>query len=452
MRRAGVVAVCVLLAAAPGMRGVETPASDFFTLANGLKVFLLESHNLPLFHAVVGVKAGSRNETAATSGLTHILEHVILFRGSRTRTADEINRDVRRNGGHFNAHTGQDFTLFEMTLPAGGADFALQNLADIVFDLRVDREGLDAERAVILEELSNSEDDPLRSALAAVYQNLFEGHAYSLPIAGTREGVLRITAEQLEAFYRSYYTPSNAALAVVGDFDLVAVKGKIREIFGSLPRSEAPSQSCDPPPRLRRDQEITLEMDVSQPLCLLGFSAPDCNHPDRFAVELLAEILGRGVNPLLGAALRSERRLVESVSMLYYAHELAGALIVILRLDPKQGKAGGRRALSFLRSSRRLNFSPEDVYGMERGNVFDYLESAKNQIRFSSEKSREKGMSLAVLLARQMLLSRNASSEGFLNEIEKIKSFDLRRAAAKYFSSGKTVAVYVIPSNPERRR
>jgi len=434
------------------MRGTETSPSDFFTLENGLKVFLLENRNLPLVHAVVGVKAGSRNETVETSGLTHILEHVILFRGSRTRTADEINRDIRRHGGHFNAHTGQDFSLFEMTLPGGDADFALRNLADIVFDLRIDREGLDAERAVILEELSGTEDDPLRSALAAVYRNLFDGHAYSLPIAGTREGVLRITAEQLENYYRTFYTPSNAALAVVGDFKLAAMKGRIRAIFGSLPPSEAPPQVFDPPPRLRRDQEITLEMDISQPLCLLGFSAPDCNHPDRFAVELLAEILGRGVNPLLGSALRSERRLVESVSMLYYAHELAGALIVILRLDPKQGKAGGRRALSVLRSSRRLNFSPDDVYGMERGNVFDYLQSAKNQIRFSSEKSREKGMSLAVLLVRQMLLSRGESSGGFLNEMDKIKSFDLRRAAAKYFSSGKAVAVYVVPSNPERRR
>ncbi len=90
-------AALMLLAALPLAPRPEPPATDSFTLDNGLKVFLAENHNLPLVHTVVGVRVGSRDETSGTNGLVHILEHLILFRGTRTRSAEEVSRDIRSN-------------------------------------------------------------------------------------------------------------------------------------------------------------------------------------------------------------------------------------------------------------------------------------------------------------------------------------------------------------------
>lgn len=452
-KAAAALAACAFLTVFPSApQGNGSPDSDSFTLENGLKVFLLERRGLPLVHTVVGVGAGSRNETAGTSGLTHVLEHLILFRGSRTRTPEQIGRDTRENGGHFNAHTGQDLSLFELTVPAGREGFALRNLADIVFDHRVDPEGLDAERAVILEEMSFVEDDPVRSALALVYLNLFPGHPYARPITGTREGILTLTVDRIASFYRAHFFPSNASLAVVGDFDLASLKQEVQEVFGPLRGPESPPPPPPPAPPPGKDAEFTLKMDVSQAYCLLGFAGPDYHHPDQFAVDLLTEVLGRGVNPMLGSALRGERRLIESASMAYHAHDLGGAIIVFLTLDPRQARAAAREALSFLRSSRRLNFSPDDVFGPEKDQAFDYLRSARNQIRFLGEKSREKGLNTALSLARHLLLSRAEAGSAYLERIEKTSSTSLRQAAAKYFGSGRAVTVTVLPLGEKGRQ
>ena len=109
-----------------------------FNLENGLKVFLYERHNLPLVNIVVAVNAGSKDETDETNGLVHLLEHYILFRGTETRSGSDIAGDIRRHGAYFNAHTGQDLAIFEISIPAESADFGLANQKEILFDLKID--------------------------------------------------------------------------------------------------------------------------------------------------------------------------------------------------------------------------------------------------------------------------------------------------------------------------
>ncbi|MCJ7563733.1 MAG: insulinase family protein, partial [Candidatus Aminicenantes bacterium] len=108
-----------------------------FTLDNGMNVFLYERHNLPLVNIVAAVNAGSKDETAETNGLVHMLEHYILFRGTEVRSGSEVARDFRRHGAYFNAHTGQDLAIFEISLPAEYADFGLNNQRELLFNLKI---------------------------------------------------------------------------------------------------------------------------------------------------------------------------------------------------------------------------------------------------------------------------------------------------------------------------
>lgn len=101
----------------PLVRPASSPQKQF-TLDNGLRVFLLERNSVPLVNIVAGVNAGSKDETDETSGLIHLLEHYILFRGTDVRSGSEIARDIRSRGAVFNAHTGQDAAFFDLTLPA----------------------------------------------------------------------------------------------------------------------------------------------------------------------------------------------------------------------------------------------------------------------------------------------------------------------------------------------
>jgi zinc protease len=161
--RGGLAAV-VWLAIIPLVLSAADPGR-YFVLDNGLRVFLYEKHGLPLVHVVTGFDVGSKNETDETNGLVHLLEHCVLFRGTSSRSGREVSADIRRHGAYFNASTGPDLSLFEISLPAEYAEFALRNQKDILFGLDLTQAELDGEKDVILEEYSQMEDDPEKNAV-----------------------------------------------------------------------------------------------------------------------------------------------------------------------------------------------------------------------------------------------------------------------------------------------
>jgi predicted Zn-dependent peptidase len=419
--------------------------SKDFVLDNGLRVFLLEKRNCPLFNVVAAVNLGVINETAETSGIVHVIEHSILFRGTELRSGDQIGRDVRSHGGYFNAHTGEDLAFFEISVPVEHAEFALLNQREILFHPKITQEGLDAEIAVILEEFRQLEDDPIRYATALAYQRLFSGHPYSNPLLGNKDVIQNLTAEKTMEFYQRHIVPANCSLAVVGDLSLRDMEEKVRQIFGELKATSYEKPKYGPALPLEKEVDLEVEMDVRKAYLVIAAQAPDYNHPDQYAIDVLTEVFGRGVDPMLFTALSQRRRLAETITMAYQAHRYGGAVLVYLTLDPKDLSMAKRETLNFLRRAREARFGPEDFFGQEQMFVFDFLEGAKNQIRYRAYESQEKGLAVAVSLAQHMLLSEGAPSRNYLDNIDKLKSPDLRKAAAKYFSRAHYVLISIIP-------
>jgi zinc protease len=435
-----------------GLPATEAEASKFLTLDNGLRVFLLEQRRVPLLSIAAAVNCGTRDETEETSGLAHLVEHSVLFRGTTTRTGAEISRDVRRHGAYFNARTGQDLIQFETCLPVSDAEFGLTNLKDILFNLRLSPEEVEVERGVILNELNLIADDPLRRATGLVFEKVFAGHPYAHPLQGRAESLARLTAGDVESFARTFFVPGNMSLALVGDMRLAEMDELVRRVFGVVPgRAFAPSP-CPPAAPPRQDADITLEMDVAKAYCLIGMPGPNYNHPDQYAVDLLSQVCGRGFNPLLAAALRSGRDLVETASMSYSAMARGGLILATLTLDPKNLAAAKRKALEFMRSARKLNFGPEDIRGDEQFYAFDFIGGAKNQIRFQMYRGQERGLTVAVSLARYLILQEGTQDRNYLRSIEKVSSSDLRQAAGRYLGGGKKVIVSVVPLAKDKSR
>lgn len=423
----------------------EGAQSKYFELENGLKVFLYKRSTLPMINLVFAVNLGSKDESEETSGLVHILEHYILFRGTEFRSGSEISQDIRQHGAHFNAHTGRDLALFEMSLPSEYADFALQNQKEILFNLKITQEELDKEKKVILEELSQIQDDPFKYATSLAYQNLFRNHSYQKPIYGKREIIEAATVEQIENFYRNYLIPSNCALAIVGDFIIEEMEEKVKKVFGPLENKKLIPSKFEKIQKLEKTIEIEREMDVNQAYLVIGTLAPDYNNPDQYAMDILTEIVGRGVNPMLNYPLRGKRKLAHSISMSYISLKYSGAILIYLILDEKFVKSAKSETIQFLKKTRSQNYSKKDFYGEDQFYAFDYLESSKNQLKFAFHKSQEKGLSVATSLARYMLLNENQNRGKYSEIIEKIKSSDLRKAAGKYLSKGKYVFVSILP-------
>jgi len=450
-RRAGRLAICCavlgLVLSVPGAsaRQEGDSAERSFTLENGLQVFLYEKHDLPLLNVVMGVDVGSKDETDDTNGLVHILEHCILFAGTTARSGEDVSRDARQHGAYFNASTGQDISLYQISLPSAYADFALRNEKEILFDFSVTQARLDEEKAVILEEMSQMEDDPARNVQNLLMQSLFPGHPYGRPVYGRAEIIGAATLEQLMRFHARYFVPDNCALAVVGDFRCAEMEDRVRTIFGPLPRSGQAPAEIPEAGRLRKDAIVKLEKDVEEAYLALGFVAPGFNDPEQYAVRLLTEIMGRGINPLLNTALNARQIVIKTMNMGYIANRRGGAVIITLTLDPKNAAAAVRDMTRFLKTAYRENYSLGDVPGDARFYAFDYLESAKNRIRFSSEQALESGLALAESLARFMLLNDRADPGRYLDHIDEMDSGDVRKAASKVFSKGNYALVTIVP-------
>jgi len=432
--------------AAPGPKGqAPAPTEKEFTLDNGLKVILLERHNLPLLNIVAAVNAGSKDETDATNGIVHLLEHYVLFRGTETRSGSEVARDIRGRGGYFNAHTGQDAVLFELTLPAEQAEFGLNNQREMLFRLKFEQAEIDAEKEVILEELAQIKDDPFRYASLLFYQNLFKGHPYGRPVIGTPEVIRSLTAEAMDKFYRTYFVPSNASLAVVGDFTLKEMEDRVRSSFGPVPRADFVPVRFDPPAPPPKAVEIEEELDVQEAYIVLGVLGPDYNSEDQFGGDVLATILGRGINPLIYRPLKGARDLVNTAGMMNVTLQHGGAFLAFLTLEPRTLQATKRATVQFLRQVRNENFSRDDVLGPDQMYARDYIESARNQLTFEVAKAQESGLTIASSLALHLLFRASDVPFDYLGRIRKVDSSDVRKVAARYLGRSEYVTISIVP-------
>jgi predicted Zn-dependent peptidase len=445
----GGFALIALASALAALSGGQTPSGapreKEFSLDNGLRVFLCEKRDLPLVNIAAAVDAGSKDETDETNGLAHLLEHYVLFRGTETRSGSEIAREIRRHGAYFNARTGQDMTVFELTLPSEHAAFGLANQKEILFNLKIEAGELEAEKDVVLEEMNQIRDDPIRYGFSLLYQNLYRGHPYGRPVYGTIESVKSLTAERVEAFYKSRFVPAATSLAVVGDFALEAMEALVRSCFDGVPKAEVVPSRISPPSPLAKTLEVEVKLDVKEAYLLIGALAPDYNSPDQYAADLLTEILGRGISPMLLRPLKSGRDLIDILSMSYIALKHAGAFAVTMTLDPKKVPAAKSEALKFLRQARGENFSKSDVYGDAQMYAFDFLESSRNQILLKLQEGRESGLNLAVSLAMHILLRDKPEAPDYFKAVRGLTSSDLRKAAAKYFGKTEYVVISIVP-------
>jgi predicted Zn-dependent peptidase len=318
-----------------------------------------------------------------------------------------------------------------------------------LFNLKITQEDLDEEKEVILEEINQVLDDPLRYSTSLVYQNLFRNHPYERPVYGRPEVIESVTQDQMEQFYKKHFVPSNCALAAVGDFQIEEMEEKIKAAFADLEGEPFSPPAYELAIPLKDKHEVKKEMDVNQAYLVLGFLGPDYRDKDQFALDLLTEILGRGLNPTLNHPLLERRIYVNTIAMNYTAHKYGGAILIYIILEPKHLKTAKRLINNYLKTTRNQNYSKKDFIGEERFRATDYLQSAKNGIRFKLHRAQERSLHIATSIARHMHLSAGTEPINFLDEIEKLDSSDLRQVAQKFLTKSDYVVVTITPKKED---
>jgi zinc protease len=260
-------------------------------LPNGLTVLLREMHKAPVTSFWVLYRVGSRNERTGQTGVSHWVEHM-LFKGTDQFPAGYLDKAIDREGGHWNAQTSFDYTAYFESMPADRIDLALRAEADRMLNARFDPEEVESERTVIISERQGSENSPTFWLGEELQAMAFRVHGYHHEIIGDMADLETMTRDDLYGHYRAYYTPSNAIVSVVGDFDSAEMLARITELYGGIPAGEAPKHFVRPEPPQQGERRVRVERPGPTYYLSVAYKVPEATHPDWIKLFVLDSILG----------------------------------------------------------------------------------------------------------------------------------------------------------------
>ncbi|MBB5352624.1 zinc protease [Haloferula luteola] len=284
------------------------------TLPNGLTLILDPSPVAPVVSAQVWVETGSIHEGPLLgSGLSHFLEHMV-FKGGGRFGPSELAETVQAGGGHWNAYTTFDRTVYYIDGPALGLRSFLEVLAAMVFHPHLPESEFEKEKDVIRREIDMGLDDPDDRGHRLLFDTAFIRDARRQPVIGHRELFDQITYDDLRRYHATRYTPNRACLCLSGDFDPAEVRETILSLFGDLPRGMEHEPTLPSEPHLLSPRVGRATFAVPASRLTLAWQTPPAGHPDQPALDLAAAILGRGRSARLYRALREERPLALEIS------------------------------------------------------------------------------------------------------------------------------------------
>ncbi len=265
------------------------------TLSNGLKVICLKKTGAPIVSMQLWYNVGSVCETDGIRGISHFLEHM-MFRGSKNVAPEEHSRKINDVGGHCNAFTAEDVTVYINSVPKEFFEMVLSLEADRMDNLIFKPDLFDTERKVIIEEYHTYMNNPVAKAFLEFRQEFFRNHPYSLSPLGKLEDLEKCTIEMCQEYYSRWYRPSNAVMVIVGDIDEQDVFDKAEQYFAmkaagappSLQLAKINTQLSENTHRMERK----VEFDV--PLLVIGYPAPSSANQDAVAMEILQLVVSGG--------------------------------------------------------------------------------------------------------------------------------------------------------------
>jgi len=320
-------------------------------LRNGLLVLLKEIHTAPLVSTWIWYRVGSRDEAPGRTGISHWTEHM-QFKGTPSFPAGLLDRAISRDGGLWNAFTWIDWTAYFETMPVDRADLALRLEADRMTRSLFSPEEVASERTVIISERQGSENEPTFRLAEEVQAAAFRVHPYHHEVIGDMADLRTISRQDLHHHYRAFYTPSNAVLAVAGDFRTRPMLARIRELFGRLPQRPMPPRAARPEPPQRGERRVNVEGPGETAYLEVAYRAPSASDPGFFPAAVLDSVLAgaSSLNLFGGGISNKTSRLYRALVERGLAASVSGDLSATI--DPY---------LYVLRATIRPDRTPEEV-------------------------------------------------------------------------------------------
>ncbi len=417
----------------------HTPIEQY-TLSNGLRVILNEDHSVPVVSVAVYYDVGSRNEREGRTGFAHLFEHM-MFQGSENVPKAAHFQYISNAGGTMNGTTSIERTNYFETLPANQLPLALWLESDRMRSLAVTQENLDNQREAVKEEKRLRYDNqPYVNGFLRLFEMSFKNPANAHSTIGSMEDLDAATVDDIREFFRIYYAPNNAVLAIAGDFDQGETRSLIEKYFAGIPAQPEP-----PPVDVSEPEEVADNVDVFHdklapvPAFALGWKIPPRRSPEFYALSLASHLLFEGESARLYQKLvKGEESVVQIQGGIDERRGPSGLFIVVI---PKPDRDGNEIRQVIFDEIRQLSTAGPSVEEMEK---------LRNNLFNASVRSRQSSLFRAQQLAEFALYDNdpelfNTDLQNYLD----VTPAQIRDAVAKYLDTDNRVLLDIVPSPEE---
>lgn len=407
-----------------------------FKLKNGLRVLLAEDHRAPTYSIAVTYNVGSRDERPGRTGFAHLFEHM-LFQGSENVGKGEHFILVQNNGGSANGTTNADRTNYYETLPANQLELGIFLEADRMRAPAITQANFDNQRATVQEERRQNYDNRAYGrTYEAVIDLAYDSFPYKHSTIGSMEDLNAATLDDAASFFRTYYAPNNAVLALVGSFKTETALALIRKYFDNIPPQPAPARAEFNEPEQKAERRKAIEDGFAQtPRLDIVFKIPPANTPDWYALETLGQVLSSGTSSRMYQKFVKEREL--AVSVYADAEEKRGPALFWFSLMARPNTDLAALENLLYDEIARLQKSP--VLDSELAKVRMQLRRQRAQQLYSS---RSRATSLGHFAVYY-------DDPGLINKVwsiyERVGKADIQRVAQKYFTPANRTVVTTLP-------
>ncbi|MHB8527341.1 MAG: M16 family metallopeptidase [Candidatus Acidiferrales bacterium] len=412
------------------------------TLANGLKIEMVQDHHVPVINLQVWYHVGSKDEKPGHTGFAHLFEH-LMFKGSAHVGPDEHSRIIEAMGGFDNAYTNDDVTVFWETFPSNYLARVLWLEADRMGSLNVDDKNFKSERQVVEEERRLRVDNsPYGRVQEDLYAAAFTVHPYHHTTIGSIADLNKATVEDVRTFHNIYYRPNNATLVISGDFAPAQALAWAEKYFGGIPRSPhpIPRVTVKEPPQTAQRTVTKSYPGVPLPAIIEGFKMPARFSPDSYPLNLASNILAGGESSLLYQTLvYKERIALESVGFGNFTED-PNLFWVLAVMNSGHTAEEGEKALDSVLA--RMKSQPISQ---------KQLEKAKNQQISAFILGRETDQEKADAIGEAAVIGKNPNLVNTgLARYEAVTAAAIQRVADEYFVPQHETVLFYLPQKQSK--
>ncbi|HYA89021.1 MAG TPA: pitrilysin family protein [Nitrospirota bacterium] len=399
------------------------------TLANGLKVVIIQNQLAPVVTTEVNYLVGSNETPEGFPGMAHAQEHM-MFRGSPGLSAVQLANIMALMGGEFNADTQQTVTQYYFTVPKDNLDVALNVEAMRMRDVLDTQELWEQERGAIEQEVTQDISNPDYLLSMQLLAEMFAGTPYAHDALGTRPSFEKTTGAMLKEFHHTWYAPNNAILVIAGDVDLQKTLALVKELFEPIPSRSVPARPVVKLQPLKADF-IAFDTDLPYGLAVVAYRLPGYDSPDYAAGTILADALDSKRGELY--ALASEGKAL-STTFDSSALPKAGYGYALAAFPQDGDGAAFVRALKDIISGYLKNGVPVDIVETAKRHEIAEVEFQKNSVS-----------GLAAAWSDAIAVEGRNSPEDDINAIRNVTAEDVNRVARQYLVNDTAITAVLTP-------